>query len=228
MIVAGCTIAVLGLPIATLLGGSDAAVLNYRLAFLACFISLAGAAHAAALQSRNLTYWNLTRVLQPLCFLGVAAVLLVNHSLTLSTAVAAFCVTILIRSCLSVLFARRENIRSGAARTELAKPMIKFGLSQLAASVPIALTARLDQLVLSVTSSAADLGHYAVAASLTALVVPVVAAAGHVSFPRIAARSLEPTNVLTIQRWAIVGTPRIGAGVITDRSPAPPQLHPAQ
>ena len=68
----------------------------------------------------------------------------------------------------------------------LVRPMLNFGLRNMASTAPNSLNGRFDQLVLAFAVPAAALGQYAVAVSLSLLVGPLAAAFGHVAFPALA------------------------------------------
>jgi O-antigen/teichoic acid export membrane protein len=96
----------------------------------------------------------------------------------------------------------------------LLRPLAAYGIAQIAALTPAALNAQLDQLVLSQTVAPADLGRYAVAASLTSLPLPLVAAIGNVAFPRLAAQQVVTDATRRMQRHAIVASAGIAAAVL--------------
>jgi len=69
---------------------------------------------------------------------------------------------------------RRSGLAPGRVRLSLAGPLTRYGLAQLAAVTPTAVNNYPDQLVLSQLVPPADLGRYAIAASVTMVPVPLV------------------------------------------------------
>jgi O-antigen/teichoic acid export membrane protein len=108
----------------------------------------------------------------------------------------------------------REGLTGGRAQRALARPLFRYGLGQLASAAPTLVTTRLGVLVLSLTVPAAALGQYAVAASVTALALPVVSAVGNVSFPRIASRTLSAARLRRLQRWALLSSAAVGVALL--------------
>jgi O-antigen/teichoic acid export membrane protein len=211
MAISGTAVAAVGLlAVPVLPSGSHAMAWGYRLAFLTCLASLVGASYTAALQATSLRRWNLVRTFQPSLFVAVVAVLYLAERLTFMTALAALSLTVVARTALTLALCRNQGLTGGRADLGLARPMTHYGLSQLAGSTPTVLTARLDQLVLSLAATPAALGHYAVAVSLTGLAVPVVSAAGQVSFPRLASQALSGAGMHRLQRGALLTSASIG------------------
>ena len=92
--------------------------------------------------------------------------------------------------------------------------MAAYGAAQIAALTPAALNAQLDQLVLSQTVPAADLGRYAVAVSLSLFPIPLVSAIGNVAFPRLAAQSEMTQASRRLQKASVTGSFVISAALI--------------
>jgi O-antigen/teichoic acid export membrane protein len=90
----------------------------------------------------------------------------------------------------------------------------------------MAIANRLDQLVLSFAVAAATFGNYAVAASLTGLAMPIVAAVGNVAFPRLASRVLGPSCVVRLQRWSILVSATVAMTLMLALAVASPSLVP--
>jgi O-antigen/teichoic acid export membrane protein len=205
MIASGAVTLLAGIAAAPLLSTGDPAVTaGYRLMFATCAAAFVGASYAFSLQAVNLPQWNLVRVAQPALFVVGVTALALTGRLTLIGALWALSGAIVVQTAFAWLLCRGQGLHGGRAVAALAGPMTRYGLGQLTASVPTLVTARLDQLVLSVTVAPAALGHYAVAASLTALAVPVVSAVGNVAFPRIASRVLSRSGTDRLERWAVL------------------------
>jgi O-antigen/teichoic acid export membrane protein len=133
--------------------------------------------------------------------------------LTLDVALVILASTMLVQLCWSYWSCRRMGLTPGHASTALVRPLAVYGAAQIAVLTPAALNEQLDQLVLSQTVPAADLGRYAIAVSLTLLPLPLVSAIGYVAFPRLASeRELTP-QTRRLQRSAILGS--AGLAVMT-------------
>jgi O-antigen/teichoic acid export membrane protein len=119
-----------------------------------------------------------------------------------------------VQAVLAYLACRRLGLTAGRARMSLARPMARYGVSQLAAMTPMLLNGRLDQLVLSLAADLTDLGRYAVAVTVTTLTVPVVSAVGNVAFPRLASRALSEAGAARLQRMSILVSAGIAVAVM--------------
>ncbi|EHR51806.1 membrane protein involved in the export of O-antigen and teichoic acid [Saccharomonospora marina XMU15] len=211
MVASGVATLLLGIFVAPLLAsGNEVVTWGYRLMFLTCLACFVGASYTFSLQATNLKAWNMVRVAQPVAYLSMIVGLHVVVGLSLMTVLAVLSFTMVAQTGLAYLLCRREGLTGGTARRTLTKPLTRYGVSQLMASTPTVVTTRLDQLVLSIVVPAAQLGRYAVAASLSVLAAPLVAAIGHVAFPRIASRS-NPDSSARLRRDALLASTTIGA-----------------
>jgi len=123
--------------------------------------------------------------------------------------IAALVVTIGVQALAGVLACRQLGLGGGSFESQRVKPLLKYGVSQLAGSAPTSVNGSLDQLILSATTSYQNLGVYAVAVSVTSLVMPIVSAIGNVLFPRIAAQAVGTTKRLeqrAVRASAVVAT----------------------
>jgi O-antigen/teichoic acid export membrane protein len=100
-------------------------------------------------------------------------------------------------------------------------------MAQFASSLPILVTTRLDQLVLSLTVPPAALGNYAIAATLAAFAGPLVAALGHVAFPRLASQALSRTGADRLQRSTVLAAAGISGALTLTLAATAPWLVPA-
>jgi O-antigen/teichoic acid export membrane protein len=94
------------------------------------------------------------------------------------------------------------------------RPLVTYGIIQIAALAPATVNAQLDQLVLSQTVRPADLGRYAIAVSLTSLPIPLAAAIGNVAFPRLAARLATAPEPGRLDRMAVLGAAGIATALL--------------
>ncbi|MCH7230591.1 oligosaccharide flippase family protein [Glycomyces sp. L485] len=227
MVACGLVALTAGVAVAPLLAPDDeTVVLAHRLMFATCLAAFAGAGYVFALHAVRLRRWNLVRTAQPVAFLAAVGGLHLAGELTLLTAVAALSATVAAQSVLAYLLCRGSGLTGGRAEAALAGPMCRYGLAQLAGSVPAVITARLDQLVLSFLVASAVLGNYAVAASLTAVAVPLVAAFGNVAFPRMASRVGSASNLAALQRWTLLASAAVGVCLTVPLAVLAPRLIP--
>jgi O-antigen/teichoic acid export membrane protein len=197
MIATGLLTATVGWFIAPLLGRDDAVLVDcYRLMFSTCILSFIVASLIFPLQARDLPLWNIARAVQPMSYLLIIIVMDLIVRLTLLGTIVSLVVSVIIQILAATVLCRRVGLYGGAYDSKLARPLVRYGSSQLAASAPTSVNGRLDQLILSTTTSFHNLGIYAVAVSISAIAVPAVSAIGSVMFPRIAARKGESTHLL--------------------------------
>ena len=91
------------------------------------------------------------------------------------------------------------------------RPLSRYGVAQIAAQAPATLNAQLDQLVLSQTVPAADLGRYAIAVSISLLPMPLVSAIGNVAFPHLARQRAVTDTTLRFQRLSVLASAGLAA-----------------
>jgi O-antigen/teichoic acid export membrane protein/glycosyltransferase involved in cell wall biosynthesis len=213
MVVSGLATLTLGLLAVPLLAPHDEAMdSGYRLMFATCLAAFVGASYTFSLLASNIPRWNLVRISQPAMFVAfiIALHLLARIHLlarpTLLTVLAALSATFVLQAVIAYLVCRAQRLTGGRGDRALARPMVRYGMSQLAASAPALAVTRLDQLVLSLAVAPAVLGHYAVAASVATLAVPVVSAVGFVAFPKLASRLLSHAGAQRLRRGALVAS----------------------
>ena len=204
-----------GLLLAPVLShGHRAVILGYRIAFCASILAFVGASYTFSLQARDLRRWNLVRVSQPLLGLIGIVVLWRLDLLTLNSALAVMSLTMLLQFGLAYSYCRHVRLAPGRAKRSLVKPLTAYGVAQIAALTPAVLNAQLDQLVLSQTVPAADLGRYAIAVSLTLLPTPVASAIGYVAFPWLASQQAVSRASYRLQQLAVFGSAVVAAGML--------------
>jgi O-antigen/teichoic acid export membrane protein len=207
MLGTGILAVVVGILLAPVLGHRQPSlVLGYRLAFGVSIVAFVTASYTYALQARDLQRWNVVRVSQPALSLLTIIILWRLRILTLDTSMLILWATMIVQLICAYRACRLSGLAPGRVRAHLIRPLTVYGLAQIAAVTPAALNADLDQLVLSQTVRAADLGCYAIAVSLTSLPIPLVAAIGNVAFPRLASQKRLDTGTRQLQRFAVVGS----------------------
>jgi O-antigen/teichoic acid export membrane protein len=170
----------------------------------------------SALQALDMRRYNTARSIQPIVYFAGVAALWTFHRLSIHGVVvvlivgqlAMFLVALLMTKGVVPLFDSRSE------RRELRK-LYSFGIRVSVGSIPRLLNLRVDQLLLSVMPmvSVAALGQYAVAASLTWLVLPIAGAFGTVAFPRVAA-TRDVGQRERLERLSVGGA-AVSASVIT-------------
>lgn len=212
MLTTGVVAAAVGWCLAPLLAhGSGSVTDAYRVMFLTCVVSFVGASYVFALQARQISSWNMVRATQPAIYLIVVVAVAVFGRLTLMAAVLSLVISVVIQTLASYWLCRRVHLHAGAFDRQLTKPLLGYGISQVAANAPTTVNSRLDQVLLAGTTSYANLGLYAVAVSVTSLGLPVVSAIGSVLFPRIAGGA---TSTRALERTALRASLTIAAAIL--------------
>jgi O-antigen/teichoic acid export membrane protein len=195
MLVTGACALLAGLIVAPVLARWNPQLTDaYRIVFGGSVIAFIGTGYTFSLQATSTQRWNLVRISQP----ALALVLIIGarllDQLTLATAIGALLTSMTFQLGYAYYWCRRCGLAPGRFEPGLVRPLVKCGLAQLGAITPSAVNSFLDQLVLSQLVPAADLGRYAIAASITTVPVPLVSAIGNVAFPRLAARRGSPAG----------------------------------
>jgi O-antigen/teichoic acid export membrane protein len=194
-----------GMILAPLLAHGIAAVtVGYRIAFASSIVAFVSASYTFSLQARDIRLWNIVQVSQPVLSLFAVVTLWFLHLLSLDTAMIIIAVTDTLQLAWAYFCCRRTGLAPGRAELALVRPLAVYGVAQIAAVAPALVNAQLDQLVLSQTVPAADLGRYAIAVSLTLIPVPLISAIGNVAFPRLAAQRTIAANTHKLQRTAVL------------------------
>jgi len=212
MVVVGGVALVAGVALAPVLGrGHPELTAAYRIGFGCLLLTCAGDSYTAALMGRDLHRWNWSRLSQPLAGVAAVVVLWRLKLLNLETAIIVIAGSRLIQLGWSYVSCRRVNLAPGPFAARLVRPLTAYGAGQIAATVPASVNLYLDQLVLSVTGSPANLGRYSIAVSMTLLPAPLVSAIGYVLLPRLAARDVPAAEIGRLQRNAVL----LSAGLAT-------------
>jgi len=205
MLVTGAIAVTTGLIVAPVLAHGHPGLADaYRIAFAGAVLAFIGASYTFSLQATSTARWNLVRVSQPV--LALTGILLLRRLrlLTLDTALGVLIVTMAIQLCYAYYWCRRSKLAPGHAQVNLVRPLVQYGMAQIAALAPATVNAYLDQLVLSQLVPPADLGRYAIAVSITMLPVPLVSAIGNVAFPRLAAKRTASADGRRLERAAVL------------------------
>jgi O-antigen/teichoic acid export membrane protein len=215
MLTTGALAVMAGMLLAPVLAhGNPSVTVGYRIAFGSSIIAFVAASYTFALQAQDLRRWNVVRVSQPVFSLIAVVALWRLRVLTLDTAMVILAVTMVLQLGWAYRSCRLSGLAPGRAHLRLVRPLAAYGLAQIAAVTPAALNSDLDQLILSQTVRAADLGRYAIAVSLTSLPIPLVAAIGNVAFPRLAAQRQATSATDRLQRIAVLGSAGLAAAML--------------
>jgi O-antigen/teichoic acid export membrane protein len=207
MLVTGGMAVVGGLLLAPVLAHGNPGLADaYRIAFAASAISFTGTSYTYSLQARSIRQWNLVRLSQPVLGLAIVVVLWRLRLLSLHAALYTLAVTMAVQLGYAYYHCRHCELAPGRVRADLVPSLAAYGLSQLAAIAPASVNLFLDQLVLSQTVPAADLGRYSIAASITLVPIPLVSAIGNVAFPRLAAQRTMSAQAQWLQRAAVLSS----------------------
>lgn len=200
-VVASLIAVVLGLVVFGDSSGRRTAFLVLPVGLVLCF---AGAAAVSALQSLDLTSWNLVRLSQPVVFFVLVLVAHWVTSLDVVLVVDLMTVTFGVQTLLSWVLYARAAARPGTFQRSQVRPLLRFGVLNMSSTAPNAMNSRLDQFVLAFMVSSAALGQYAVAVSLSVLAGPLVMAFGHVAFPSLARGERVVETVRTVIKGSVV------------------------
>ena len=205
MLITGTVALIGGMLLAPVLArGLPTVTAGYRIAFGTSIVAFVGASLTASLQARDLRRWNVVRVTQPVFSLIAIVVLWRLRRLTLDVALDVLAVTMLMQLLWAYRSCKCADLVPGRANATLVRPLAAYGSAQIAALTPAVLNAQLDQLVLSQTVPAADLGRYAIAVSLSLLPMPFVTAIGYVAFPWLAAQREVTGATHRLQRLSVL------------------------
>jgi O-antigen/teichoic acid export membrane protein len=215
MAVTGVAAVVAAFVISPLLAHGNAVLLrSYQIAFAGAIFTFLGTSYTFALQAGSIGNWNKVRLSQPVLNTVAMIVLWRLRLLSLTTAIAAMIVTTLLQLGYAYYWCRREELAPGRARRQLSRPLVRYGVTQLAAVTPTTVNLYMDRLLLSQLVPPADLGRYAVASSITLVPVPLVSAIGNVAFPRLAAQRLVTAQSHRLQLAAVAASAGLAAAIL--------------
>jgi O-antigen/teichoic acid export membrane protein len=215
MIATGTVALVAGVLLAPVLGhGLPTVTTGYRIAFGMSIVAFVGGSFTASLQARDLHRWNVVRLTQPAFGLIAIVVLWRLRWLTLDAALIVIAATTLLQLVWAYRDCRRTGLAQGRVHVDLIRPLSRYGIAQIAAVAPATLNAQLDQLVLSQTVPAADLGRYAIAVSISLLPMPLVTAIGNVAFPRLAGQREVSGATRQLQSLSVLASAGLAATLL--------------
>jgi O-antigen/teichoic acid export membrane protein len=206
--------------------GHPGLAMAYRIAFASLLVSCVASSYTSALMGRALALWNRVRACQ--AFVALAAVIAAWRLglLTLDVALVILLGSLLVQLGWAYRSCRRTGLAPGRFEIGLVRPLAAYGVAQIAASAPASVNAYLDQLVLSVAVSPADLGIYSIAVSMTLLPAPLVSAIGYVLLPKLAAEDVVTENTQQLQRKAVLVSAGLSVAVLLPLALVAPWLVP--
>jgi len=215
MFVSGVLVAIAGWFLAKeLTNGQSGVTFGYRLMFAACPAIYIAASYLFSLQARAISQWALVRALQPGLYLVGAVGLALSGYLNLQSVLVTLVASTVLQAVVAREVCRRRGLTGGRSKTWALRSLLRYGLTQILANSPTTINVTLDQMWLSQTVSAADLGRYAIAVSLTSLAYPLVTPIGSVLFPRIAAEGKDSAASRALQYRALLMSAMISAGMM--------------
>jgi O-antigen/teichoic acid export membrane protein len=160
---------------------------------------------------RNL-FWNLLRILPNFAWFLVlvffVSLHLTNHVPVTPTMVAnAYLAALSVVAVVTALIAVKALDGKFVPDISLCRPLFKYGLPVLGATLPVTLNLRLDQLVMTAITPARELGLYTVAVAWGGIVSPMLNSLGSIVLPRFASlpnESDQRTLLLRVSRTAIL------------------------
>jgi O-antigen/teichoic acid export membrane protein len=176
-----------GIAIAPVVVGSPAAVAAFRVAFAAQPLAFAAAVWVFTLQATRIGSWNVIRALQPVGSTTAVLVLAFTSRLTVERGVLCLVASLGLQGVAAAALCRRVLPGRGRLRRATGLELARYGCGTTISSVPYLLNTSLDMLLLGVLAQPAQVGHYAVAVSMSLLPQPVCSAFGNVAMPRLAA-----------------------------------------
>ena len=211
----GVAVAVAGFAIAPVIGRTDAVTNLLRVVFAMSPLFIAGGVWMSTLQAVNIAAWNRVRIVQPVTYFTAVMALALLGRLTLTSATATFCASLVLQTWWARRGARRSADRSDSDRRNLLGPLYHYGVRVWVSTIPQQINIRLDQLALSVMPAVASsqLGVYAVAASLSWLALPAATAFGSIAFPAVASAKSE-SAIRRIERVSLLGSAGAAAIVL--------------
>lgn len=206
--------------------GHPGLTIAYRLTFACLLVACFSDSFTSALLGRDQSLWNRVRLCQPLTSIVVIVILWRLKLLNIDSALIVLFGTLLAQLFLAYSMCRRVGLVSARYSSLLVRPLVSYGLAQIAAATPASLNAYLDQLVLSVTVPPSDLGRYSIAVSLTLLPAPVVSSIGYVLLPRLAGGEVTSGRAHRLQANAIWASVVLSIAILAPIDLAAPWLVP--
>jgi O-antigen/teichoic acid export membrane protein len=211
----GLLLAAVAWPLAQLLGAELHVQKYLFVVLLASPVYIVAGFWNSALQAVSIFQFNVTRAIQPtLYFLAIAAAFVAGE-LTIPVVVGGLLFAQVAMLVYTFAVTRHDFHVRTHPTVAAARSLYSYGVRVFLGFTPRAINIYLDQLLLSATNwvSAAELGNYAVAASLSALVLPLSSAFGTVAFPAVAASTTREQG-RRIERAALRGALVTAAAIV--------------
>ncbi|NYG59809.1 O-antigen/teichoic acid export membrane protein [Nocardioides daedukensis] len=175
--------------------GRDARESAFQILALVLPVAFVAASFTFALQATRIDLWNWVRFSQPFVWFMVLVPLAYFGGVSLTHLMWIYLSSVVLQFGIALWFCKKTSLLRGRYEGKFLRPMLVYGLSHLASTLPAGLIRQLDVLFLAVFVSASQVGHYAVAVAYASLSFPLAAAVGSVLFPR-QARLGSPNRTL--------------------------------
>jgi len=173
---------------------SSSVTAHYLLGFAVLVPAVVSGIFTAAVYGTDLRLWNLTRALQVPVYAGGLLILTLLHEVTVDRALVVYGLSVATTGVASAIMLR-WLVRRPASSPDEDDPVVgkralrRYAIPNAAWVIPTMTNARVDQMALSVASTPASLGVYAVASTWASMASPAISAIGNVILPRISAQS---------------------------------------
>ncbi|MDT3443982.1 MULTISPECIES: oligosaccharide flippase family protein [unclassified Pseudofrankia] len=216
LVMLGILVGAAGIAAAPLVLDDPEAVTAFRVAFAAQPLVFGASTWLFALQATRIGSWNVVRALQPAVYTTAVVTLAVTNLLTVERAVFCLVGSTALQAIAAVVLCRLALPGRGRLRRSTGRKLAGYGGATMLSAVPYLLNAHLDVLLLALLVEPAEVGHYAVAVSLSMLSQPVCSAFGNVAMPRLAAAAaVAGTDGTTAGSARRVALTAVGASLAT-------------
>lgn len=144
--------------------------------------------------------WNTIRLAPSVLWLGILGVSTVAGSVSVFVLPRYYLIALSLLVLPIVVVTARRVSKPYRADLALVRPLLRYGIPGMAATVPQLLNLRLDQLLMVALLPARELGLYAAAAAWSSAVSPLVTAIGTVAFPSVASETRTGAKALVLAR----------------------------
>lgn len=191
-----------------------------RIAFAAEPVLFLGGAWLSALQAVDIRSWNRVRLSQPFFYVLLVVVVATLGHLDVIGVTAAFIGSSAMQCALAWWVRRGQLAVGGHCRSDVLRPMLRYGLANTTSRVPYLVNTKVDVLVLATLVSASELGSYSVAVTLSLAAAPLSTAIGSVVLPRVAAeRDVLGRGLLTRAVGGSLGIGLVAAVIVCGTAP---------
>ena len=178
-------------------------MLPYLVALVGCLVNSLAAPYTYAVQATSITRWNIIRLVQPITYLVAMILLRLIDRLSLLSLSWALVLSTGVALAYAYMTCRTLRLTGGTARSSLVRVLVRYGLAEASAGVPLTLNQNLDKVMLAGLVGASDLGRYAVAMSVVSIAAPFATAISSVFFPRLARERGQSEGARNLARRSV-------------------------